>query len=265
MPKLNLAKFKPNDRTMIKASAACLATLVLWGCGGMPPGLTRITSEHVFSIAMTGQKWTFRNGYGDKTLISIEPPPTGAYPGCSVWHYTKDNARAYWQPGIVGAELHFVLCQQDDGSWMSRASLADLPPLLLTQNVERSGDGKIPYLIVPESASEGSIVSDETSYVSFIVFGSMTWESIESSAEPTLIAWRTDSSVEFVSTPVYSGPALVSEQWESFSGPCFPPGHAGCAHEKWYFAPRIGLVRVVPIDIGTGTAADPNLAMVRIR
>jgi len=147
---------------------------------------------------------------------------------------------------------------------MSKASLVDLPPLLLTQNVERSGDGKIPYLIIPRSASAGSIVSDDTSYISFIVFGSMTWESIESSVEPTSISWRTDSSIELVSTPVYSGPALVSEQWESFSGPCFPSGQRGCAHEKWYFAPRIGLVRVVPIDTGTGTATDPNLVMVRI-
>jgi hypothetical protein len=92
----------------------------------------------------------------------------------------------------------------------------------------------------------------------------MTWESIESSVGPTSIGWRTDSSIELVSTPVYSGPALVSEQWESFSGPCFPPGQQGCAHEKWYFAPRIGLVRVVPIDTGSGTAADPNLVLVRI-
>ena len=249
----------------IKASVACLAAFVLCGCGGRSSELTTITSERVFNIGMTGQTWTFQNGYGDKTFISLERPPLGAYPGCSVWHYTKDNARAYWQPGVAGAELHFVLCQQVDGSWMSKAVLANLPPLLLTQNIEQSGDGKIPYLIVPRSAAAGSVVSDDTSYISFILFGSMTWESVESSVEPTSINWRTDSSIEFVSTPVYSGPALVSEQWESYSGPCFPPGHGGCAHEKWYFAPRIGLVRVVPIDIGAGTLADPNLAMVRIR
>jgi hypothetical protein len=249
----------------IKATAACLAAFFFCGCGGRSSKLTTIRSEQVFNLAMTGQTWIFQNGYGDKTFISLEQPPLGTYSGCSVWHYTKDNARAYWQPGVAGADLHFVLCRQADGTWMSKAILANLPPLLLTQNVGRSGDGKIPYLIIPRSASEGSVVSDDTSYISFILFGSMTWESIESSVQPTSIDWRTDSSIEFVSTPVYSGPALVSEQWESYSGPCFPPGQHGCAHEKWYFAPRIGLVRVVPIDIGAGTLADPNLVMVRIR
>ena len=52
--------------------------------------------------------------------------------------------------------------------------------------------------------------------------------------------------MEAITTDSYSGMAMVSEQWE---GPCFDISgkdhvQPGCTHEKWYFAPGVGLVKV---------------------
>lgn len=255
--------------TLLLLLLLTLTSLTLCGCGGSTVDRTPapISSADVFDLnSMTGQTWTFQDGYGDHMFISIEDPPAGFYPGCSVWHYTKDNARGYWQSGAPEAELHFVICQEPDGAWRCNASLVSWTGLLLTQDVDASGDGKTPYLIIPPDAVPTTTLVDDTAYVSYILSGQITWDSVRSLVAPTLKTWRTESSIENVVTPAYSGPALVSEQWEAWSAPCFPHEreNPGCAHEKWYFAPDSGLVKVIPIQSGAPTF-DPNLVMVRIK
>ena len=76
--------------------------------------------------------------------------------------------------------------------------------------------------------------------------------------------WRTEFYIEDVSTPIYSGPAAVSEQRENCNATFT---NAGCGHEKWWFAPGLGLVKVWQINSTSGVEGDldPKLTMVRVK
>lgn len=267
-----------------------LALLFLAGCGGgmapspVPvPQPTPITlaADQVFGNQMVGQRWTFKNAYGDLTWIDVESPAqaedevqaltgdpmSGNWLVASdiVFHYTKDGCRPYWQPGVCRAQLWFVLRQQQ-GEWVSIASLIDFPEPpsyadfhRLTADVTAVPGMPTGYVIVPARGSQNP-VSRVTAYLGYPAVEVLTFDSVLGPTPPSPTPWRTDAYVENVTTPVYSGPALVSEQWE---GPCFPAA-AGCAHEKWYFAPGLGLVKVAPLDAGTGRDdLDPKLTMTR--
>src|SRR5947209_15511730 len=87
--------------------------LLFAGCGGSmatQPGQSNntpqlstntitITSAQVFSRAMIGKTWTFTNDLGDNTFIKIlRPPFNGSLStDCTVFQYTKNRARAYWE------------------------------------------------------------------------------------------------------------------------------------------------------------------------
>lgn len=256
----------------------------LVGCDGGPtpnptPGI--ITAAQVFTAAMVGQTWTFKNAYGDTTLIRIEHAPAEGAAGFTgnnvVFHYTKSNTRAYWNPGTPKAELWFVLHEQPDGSWSSTASLINFPQSCgfctdppnwktLTANVRPVSGMPIPYSIIPASARRVKVLVD-TAYQLYMLFNGPEPDFsevplVQSAGNASGTPWRNSFYVEDVATPVYSGPAMVSEQWE---GPCFPTMLPGCAHEKWYFASGLGLVKVIPLNIGAGDNADPKLTMLRTK
>jgi len=267
----------------MKNLVLALLSLLLVGCGGnvsprpSTPLSATITSADVFNTSMIGETWTFHNGYGDATTISIEPaPPVAAgFAGNNVvFHYRKENARSYWNPGTPDAELWFVLHQQVDNSWTSTASLIIFPESCvfctdppnwtsLTTNT-RPIDGKpIPYAIIPASVTRGETSTIDTMYELHMAFNTKEpdFSDITLTQPPvSQVPWRNSFYSEYVSVPAYTGPAMVSEQWE---GPCFPVMQPGCAHEKWYFAPALGLVQVVPLNIGAGDNADPQLTMYR--
>ena len=64
-----------------------------------------ITSAEVFSPRI-GDVWTFRNGYGDLTTITLELPPAGNYlpAGSVILHYRKNACRAYPAAGVCGGD-----------------------------------------------------------------------------------------------------------------------------------------------------------------
>lgn len=267
----------------MKNTILALLSLLLVGCGGSisqrpsSAALATITSADVFNTGMIGQTWTFHNGYGDATTISIESTPAVAagFAGNNVvFHYRKDNARAYWNPGTPDAELWFVLHQQADNSWTSTASLIHFPESCvfcndppnwtsLTAN-SRPIDGKpMPYAIIPASVTRGATTTIDTAYDLHMAFNHAEPDFADITlTQPSIaqVPWHNSFYIEFVSLPVYAGPTMVSEQWE---GPCFPVMQPGCAHEKWYFAPALGLVQVVPISVGAADSADPQLTMYR--
>jgi hypothetical protein len=253
---------------------------LLCGCGNnslrqtgtQPPPAITLSAAQVFSPTV-GQVWTFQNGYGDTTTIAIQaaPDPAACISGKNiVWHYSKSAARAYWQLGVADAELDFVLHQEADGSWRSVASLISFPhscPYCVGGWTSGTLDPlpmpgqPLPYLIVPGSATQGHTDSLQTQYAASWDLTQQTLACLPDPGPGSAVPWRTDAYVENVSTPAYTGPAMVSEQWE---GPCFP-AQAGCNHEKWYFAPNLGLVKVVPLDQGQGQDnVDPKLAIERI-
>ena len=224
-----------------------------------------ITAAQVYTPSPNTQ-WVFQNGYGDLTFITQQAPtPSDYLPAGSInWVFQKNACRAYWGAGICDALNHFVLVQQPDGSWTSPATLFYFPTQIpaymngfhmMTMNVTQVPGEIVPYTIIPASATAGVTVSGQTQYDRWEAFGSYTFGSILSAAGSSngRISWKTVSYIENVSTPLYTGPALVSDQYED-----------ACIHEKWYFAPGLGLVKIVPLDNGSCTPSDPNLAIVKI-
>ena len=205
--------------------------------------------------------------------IDVQPqPPESAWISGEnlVWHYTKScsddpaGTRAYWEPNIPYAELWFMLHRQSDGSWIHNHMLINFPESCawcggatnITDDVATPSGEPTPYLIVP--ATSGDLI---THYIHWTDSSKMTWDSIMVGPPLAAVFWRTKSYVEEVQTPVYSGPALVSEQWEY----CENDG-VGCGHEKWYFAPNWGLIKVQPFNVGNGEAAYTSKQdMIRLR
>jgi hypothetical protein len=269
---------------MKKSVVIVLAALVV-GCGGSMPkpapanpgpvaapfacpvnsaSATCVTGQQVFSGSMTG-RMVFQNGNGQQTFIDVEKAPASDFlaSGSLVLHYTKTACAAYWAIGTCDAEVWFVISPVSDGSWIAAASLINFPTdvpawaghHLTTQNYVTPKGSPAPYLIVPAGAVAGKTDSRVTSYLRFDRYDELTYNSVISGAALAQVFWRTDSYLESVTTPVYSGPALVSEQWEGT-----------CGHEKWYFAPGLGLVKVQPINDGSAGCVpeDPALTMSRV-
>lgn len=224
-----------------------------------------ITASQVYT-ASPGTTWTFQNGYGDMTWITQQSPtPSDYLPAGSInWVFQKSSCRAYWGEGICDSLIHFVLAQQPDGSWISPATLFYFPTQIpdymnghrmLTMNITQVPGQPVPYSIIPASGTAGFTLSVQTSYDRWEAFDSYTFSSILSVAGSPhdRVSWKTVSYLENVSTPLYTGVALVSEQFES-----------QCIHEKWYFAPGFGLVEIMPLDNGSCSPSDPLLTLKRV-
>jgi hypothetical protein len=216
---------------------------------------TTITGAQVFNSSMLGQSWTFTNNLGDQTFISIEPlPANNAYvSNCLQWNYQKSRGRAYWSPGAIGAGLHFILCPQVDGSWISAGSLMHGTTgaggtgtfWSSTAQVQQVPGEQFPgYLIIP--AQGGSTASTMPShYKGYSLANVETYSSIIGNPATTTstVPWTTIASVAHICVPFqnWCGDTLVSEQLENCDSTMT---NGGCVHEKWYLAPGLGLVQV---------------------
>jgi hypothetical protein len=239
----------------------------LAGCGGgsiapqpKPPQAVTMTASQVFNRSMIGQTWTFQDTYGDTMWIEIQQAnfcEAGICDGKSVlWHYTKSNARGYWQPGFDGAENWFILHEESDGSWRCVVNKVNMPvngPFpsspIATQDPLPVGQLPLPYVIVPAN----DLMSVHTSYTSWWEIGVLTDDLVTPNYPIMDIKWSTTSGVEKVTTPLTGTvDSLISEQFEN------------TVHEKWNFCPGVGLCAVTPYNDGR-TDLDPNLRMVRIK
>lgn len=232
-------------------------SLLLVGCGGIvaPKPVNpnpqnkpiAITSSAVFkNVAET---WTFQNARGQFTWVDIIPVDDNH----TTWHYRKVETGAYWAPTTPQAEIWFDLEKDSTGAWYSTGGVVNEPlgfqgslgPIDMQRYpvVTKAGQNR-PYLILPSDSSfpgYTAIFDDEFPIADGVLNIAMD------------VHWQTFSGVEFVSTPVYTGMAYVSDQWEGV-----------CIHEKWWFAPGIGMVKVAPLFEGACTLEDPDETMVRI-
>ena len=261
-----------------------LATAATLSCRDVPSApdpLVFIAAADLYT-ARPGDVWTFVNGYRDTTTITIEAAPDSV--ACrsgrnTIWHYRKQNARAYWLPGVDQAEIQFVLHQDPDSSWRSIASVIRLPKScpwcngatsFTWQILDNQPGGPQGYQIIPPSLAPGQRVSTGETHADALGGpGILRLDCIVPAGQLTTpvghgAQWRTDFYLEMVATPVYSGPAAVSEQWENCNA---LRANVGCGHEKWWFAPGWGLVKVWQINSGSGVEGDldSRLAMKRVR
>jgi hypothetical protein len=229
-----------------------------------------------------GDVWIFVNGYGDTTTVTTEAAPDSV--ACRgghnvVWHYRKTNKRAYWNPGVDSAELRFVLHQNSDSSWRSTASVISFPRSCAfcsggwTQAtwdiLDNPAGTPLPYQIIPPTLRRTDHLAYETLADAKGGTGVSSLDCLVSDGQLVALPghgeqWRTEYYMEDVKTAIYAGPASVSEQWENCNA---THTNAGCGHEKWWFAPGFGLVKVWQINSGSGHDGDedPTITMIRVR
>jgi hypothetical protein len=254
-----------------------LLALLLVGCGGITPPVTsdlqpRPTPTPVpvttpaptptpapsvyFNSSMIGQKWTFVNGYGDHTFIDVQAAPAGSQAQV-VWHYTKDNCRAYWNPGDCTSVLWFGITENPDRSWSATQFLVTCDACIgsSTQGsatIKPTAPGG--YLVIPPP--QAAFTTGNTGYVPCWQLDVLSWVPDNCNIiGATPISWVTEGFMDNISTPAYSGPVLVAKQAENCPDTC--------TIELWYFAPNLGLVQVVQLQ-SSNVVDDPSLAMQRI-
>lgn len=243
-------------------------TIFISGCGGSvsqpvatatpdPAAIVHdITAAFVPAadlLNLVGKTLHFTSGNGCHTDIAIQNPPQALVAGRGginiVFNYSKDRPDCYWNVGITGAALQFVLHRNDDGeSYRSIASLMTFPngcpfsicsgkpnPVNITFDVV-DNDPSIPegYQIVPPSLTGSQHIVFDT-FVTAVGDYSMTFDNIIPAGTPLATSgefWRTDYHIEWLDQDGFHGWAAVSEQWED-----------RCGHELWYWANGV-LLRV---------------------
>jgi hypothetical protein len=198
---------------------------------------------------VSGQSWDMKDTVsGDLTHFEIlAVQHAGCQPGRLVdMHITKENVQDYWQAGVAGAEIHWIM-QQDrmSGDWRAAVSLIGYsarsgPP----HTVDYLWRDSNAYLVVPgiaysnpqERAGCAQWWADPTSQTNSCL------ENV--GIETPCARWTAKLSIQNVKTPVYSGPALLNEEFEGCAANQETPNQTQCPHELWYFAPKVGLVEI---------------------
>jgi hypothetical protein len=230
-----------------------VATLLICSCRGhksvaaKPNPLTGAiySSAELFPVRI-GQQWNMVNSFGDITHFSIEAAPSDA--ACEtagekvLLHITKNHQRTYWGLMTEGAEDREVLLHDSDGSWRGLSDMARASGFFPWDHVHHSvtidwrplAGQPLPYVIVPSSFVQGQSIRMDTHYHSFMSFDRNTTNCIaDRSTDAGRIHWVSVFYDGQVDTPAYKGWALINDQIEG----C-------CTHEKWYWAPGIGLVQI---------------------
>jgi hypothetical protein len=206
------------------------------------------TSQDLFPFA-PGQSWDMRDQEGRVTHFeTLQIDNIACHAGESVdIHITKTNTNAYWNVGIPAADIHWILHRDLSGAWRASASLfRDQTPADqggVTINYQWLDENA--YLVVPSTVTEGDNLV-RTGYAIWRMNKQEQTKACLLALPPVAVyRWTSKLSVQYVNTPVYSGPAVINEQFEGCSSPEEEmPNLNKCAHEQWVFAPRIGLIEI---------------------
>ena len=167
-------------------------------------------------------------------------------------HITKQNPQDYWQAGLPGADIHWVMQQNANGDFQAVASLvtwADGVNSGIPHTIDYIWDA---YNYRGTEASNSYLVLPRNYTKPVTRYGGAVWwtsDQLTSGCLQNVGTLGPDTPwtsyvvlMSNVSTKFYSGPALANEQYEG----CAPWVIEGCnaAHEIWYFAPNVGLVEI---------------------
>jgi len=196
-----------------------------------------------------GQSWDMKDTVsGDLTHFeTLAVEHAGCQPGRLLdMHITKQNTQDYWQAGLAGAEVHWII-QQDriSGDWQAAVSVIGYSaPSGPPRTVDYVWQDSNAYLVVPGIAYSNPQVR---------VGCARWWADLNTQTTSCLdkvgietpsARWTAKLSIQNVETPVYSGPALLNEEFEGCAVNKETPSQTQCPHELWYFAPRVGLVEI---------------------
>lgn len=240
-----------------KAATVQLLTLfvVLSGCSGpcSPPytspasGTVAFRSEQ-FNL-VPGQSWDMKDTVsGDLTHFeTLAVEHAGCQAGRLVdMHITKQNPQDYWQPGLPGGEVHWIM-QQDrvSGDWRAAVSLiAYNAPSGPPRTVDYLWQDSNAYLVIPGRAYSNPQEREGCAQWWYTRNGETNSCLEKVGLETPCARWTAKLSIQHVETPVYSGPALLNEEFEGCKADQETPDQTQCPHELWYFAPKIGLVEI---------------------
>lgn len=194
------------------------------------------------------------NTQGEPTFFQLQPVQNvGCQPGNSVDLFiSKNDPDTYWGPGLVNASVHWIMHQSNNGQWNAIASLIHWdnpdPAWGFGQDttINYVAQSQNAYSIVPSFfvANQQTTVTGYAQW--YLDRNHQTNECLTDGGEKgPLFRWTSKFYLQNVTTPVYSGPALANEQFEGCSSPDQETEDSkACAHEKWYFAPNLGLVEI---------------------
>jgi hypothetical protein len=205
------------------------------------------TAAELFPVK-PGDSWVMENKLGDQTYYDIENAPSDA--ACEtgdhfIMHVSKSAARTYWGDGIPEAEDRELFSRDANGEIRGLADIPKLPESCPwcngatseTINWRPVSGEALPYITVPAQLETRQVIHIPTHYQGYIEPDVNTTACVALPANYyTEVRWESDFYVEQVDTPAYRGPAVVSEQFEG--------NGSSPVHEKWYFAPNVGLVQV---------------------
>ena len=155
---------------------------------------------------------------------------------------TKDSADTYWGPGLAEADLHFILKKEgmryrSIGWWAT--------PNLVTVQYHPIEGREIPYVIF-----DNIIGRADTAYRRHVSLGEVV-----SKCNPVLdgynYSWVTEFKPDFIITDIYTGPVIRGHYEEGNSS---KPSEQV---EDWYFAPNIGVVKIVDYRQGFKDFSPP--------
>jgi hypothetical protein len=230
--------------------------LISLGCGGCgsPRAYTPLES---FPLA-DGQQWDMRDAAGQLTHFSVTRAPN--IQACESGEFydlriSKTSEEAYWHPGTPRIEVTDWVLKQEQGSW----SLATFLVHDLTANFLTTWQltTKTDWMLNPGKISAGQVSTVSTDLSYWIVTGRdvrtcMQKSEVKAFGPPERMI--TTERVETVETPVYSGPA-VSLDFCEIDLPAPAGGDCNRAHEKWWYAPNLGLVQ---IEVMPSSNVGPN-------
>jgi hypothetical protein len=228
---------------------------VLDGCSDpcSPPYVSPASGTVAFTSSqlnlVPGQSWDMKDTVsGDLThfeTLAVEQAGCETGPLLDM-HITKQNSQDYWQTGLAGAEIHWIMRQdQMSGDWRAALSLigysAQNGPPHTVDYIWRDPNA---YLVVP-----GIAYSNPQERVGYAQWwadpNTQTTSCLDNIGVETPCArWTAKLSIRNVDTPVYSGPALLNEEFEGCAANQETPTQTQCPHELWYFAPGVGLVEI---------------------
>lgn len=243
----------------VKALVLALLVIGLVGCGGSTSNPVPVTtSTHDVTTAsipatdlinMVGKTMHYTSDNGCHTDIAVSLPPQDIVAGRGgvnvVYTYAKDRPDCYWNVGITGAALQFVMHRYDDNIYRPTAMLMQFPegcPFPLCANRPKpvdvtvdviDNDSSIPpgYDITPPALSGSEHLVFDTFSTGFGEYD-LTFDNIIPAGSPlgtsTGEFWRTEFYIQWLDQPGFSGWTAVSEQWE-----------AHCGHEKWFFSGNV--------------------------